>query len=45
MLSKVVVKGEGITPLYQALTAKDSKFGGDIKWNFTEFFTVEVYPL
>jgi glutathione peroxidase len=39
MLSKVVVKGQGITPLYQQLTSKDSdpKFGGDIKWNFTKF--------
>ncbi len=39
MLSKVVVKGKGITPLYQYLTSKetDPKFGGDIKWNFTKF--------
>lgn len=39
MLSKVVVKGEGITPLYQYLTSKetDPKFHGDIKWNFTKF--------
>ena len=39
MMSKVVVKGEGITPLYQYLTSKetDPKFGGDIKWNFTKF--------
>src|SRR5262249_28439154 len=39
MLSKVVVKGEGITPLYQYLTDKktDPKFGGPIKWNFTKF--------
>jgi glutathione peroxidase len=39
MLSKVVVKGEGITPLYQYLTSKetDPKFAGDIKWNFTKF--------
>jgi glutathione peroxidase len=39
MLSKVVVKGEGITPLYKHLTSKetDPKFGGEIKWNFTKF--------
>jgi len=39
MLSKVVVKGEGITPLYEYLTSKktDPKFGGAIKWNFTKF--------
>jgi glutathione peroxidase len=39
MLAKVVVKGEGITPLYEHLTSKktDPKFGGEIKWNFTKF--------
>jgi glutathione peroxidase len=39
MLSKVVVKGEGICPLYKYLTSKetDPKFGGAIKWNFTKF--------
>jgi glutathione peroxidase len=39
MLSKQVVKGDGICPLYQYLTSKDTdpKFGGDIKWNFTKF--------
>jgi glutathione peroxidase len=39
MLSKVVVKGDGITPLYKYLTSKetDPKFAGDIKWNFTKF--------
>ena len=39
MLSKVVVKGNGICPLYKHLTAKetDPKFGGAIKWNFTKF--------
>lgn len=36
MMSKVVVKGEGITPLYQYLT-KESKFPGAIKWNFEKF--------
>jgi glutathione peroxidase len=39
MLGKVVVKGKGISPLYQFLTSKetDPKFAGDIKWNFTKF--------
>jgi glutathione peroxidase len=39
MLSKVVVKGEGICPLYQYLISKDTdpKFAGPIKWNFTNF--------
>jgi len=39
LLSKVVVKGQGICPLYQFLTSKetDPKFAGDIKWNFTKF--------
>lgn len=34
MLSKVSVKGSGITPLYAFLTAAQ---GGDVKWNFTKF--------
>ncbi len=39
MLSKVVVKGEGICPLYKYLTDKetDPKFGGPITWNFEKF--------
>ena len=39
MLSKVVVKGEGIAPLYKFLTSKDTdpKFAGDIRWNFEKF--------
>jgi glutathione peroxidase len=37
MMSKVVVKGKGICPLYDYLTTKtDKKFQGDIKWNFTK---------
>lgn len=36
MMSKVVVKGDGIHPLFSYLT-KDSKFAGDIKWNFNKF--------
>jgi glutathione peroxidase len=34
MTSKVSVKGEDKTPLYDYLTAQT---GGDIKWNFTKF--------
>ncbi len=39
MMSKVSVKGDDKTPLYQYLTdpAQDAKFSGDIKWNFTKF--------
>lgn len=39
MLAKVVVKGQGICPLYQFLTSKESdpKFGGAIGWNFEKF--------
>jgi glutathione peroxidase len=39
IFSKIVVKGQGIHPLYQFLTDKstDPKFGGEIKWNFTKF--------
>jgi glutathione peroxidase len=39
MLSKVVVKGKDICPLYQHLTSKETnpKFSGDIKWNFAKF--------
>ena len=39
MMAKVSVKGADQTPLYQFLTASgtDSKFAGDIKWNFTKF--------
>lgn len=34
MLSKVSVKGPGMTPLYTYLT---SAIGGDVRWNFTKF--------
>ena len=39
MMSKVSVKGEDKTPLYQYLTDKsvNPKTGGDIQWNFTKF--------
>jgi glutathione peroxidase len=39
MMAKVVVRGEGINPLYDYLTSKetDPKFGGPIGWNFEKF--------
>ena len=39
MMSKAVVKGQGICPLYKFLTSKetDAKFAGDIGWNFEKF--------
>jgi glutathione peroxidase len=39
MMSKVVVKGKDICPLYQFLTSKDTdpKFAGDVRWNFEKF--------
>lgn len=39
MMSKVVVKGNGIDPLYKHLTSKETngKFAGDITWNFEKF--------
>jgi glutathione peroxidase len=39
MMSKVSVKGDDITPLYQFLTDKSTspKTGGQIQWNFTKF--------
>lgn len=39
ILGKVVVKGEGITPLYKFLTSKETNpdFSGDIGWNFEKF--------
>lgn len=36
MMSKVVVKGAGIDPLFDFLT-NESKFAGEIKWNFNKF--------
>jgi glutathione peroxidase len=36
MFGKVVVKGEGMHPLFEFLT-KQSEFAGDIKWNFNKF--------
>ena len=39
MMSKVVVKGKGIAPLYEYLTSKDTDpdFAGPIGWNFEKF--------
>ncbi len=39
LFSKIVVKGEGIDPLYQFLTSKETnpKFAGPIAWNFAKF--------
>jgi glutathione peroxidase len=39
MFAKVVVKGEGVCPLYAFLTGKrtNPKFAGPIRWNFTKF--------
>jgi glutathione peroxidase len=39
MMSKLSVKGDDKTPLYQFLTSKDTdpKFAGEIGWNFTKF--------
>jgi glutathione peroxidase len=39
LFSKIVVKGEGIDPLYDYLTSKETnpKFAGPIAWNFNKF--------
>lgn len=39
MFEKIVVKGDGICPLYKFLTSEDSnpKFAGEISWNFEKF--------
>lgn len=39
MFSKVSVKGDGQTPLYQYLTSPgaNSATAGDVRWNFTKF--------
>ncbi len=39
IMSKIVVKGEGIHPLYKFLTEKetDGEFAGEIEWNFAKF--------
>jgi glutathione peroxidase len=37
LFEKLEVKGAGQHPLYKALTGPDSKFPGDVKWNFGKF--------
>ncbi len=37
MFSKIVVKGEGIHPLYRELTSAPSPIGGDVAWNFQKY--------
>jgi glutathione peroxidase len=39
MMSKISVKGDDKTPLYQFLTDKSEnpRYGGEIQWNFTKF--------
>tara|TARA_B100000959_G_C14837493_1_gene564551 strand:+ start:107 stop:646 length:540 start_codon:yes stop_codon:yes gene_type:complete len=37
MYAKIEVKGSGIHPLYETLTAKDSPTKGSVKWNFSKF--------
>jgi glutathione peroxidase len=39
IFSKIVVKGDGIHPLYDFLTSKETnpKFAGPIAWNFAKF--------
>lgn len=39
VFSKIVVKGDGIDPLYQFLTSKETNpdHAGEIPWNFTKF--------
>src|SRR5262249_45882140 len=39
MFSKIVVKGDGLHPLYKFLTSKTTNptYSGDIPWNFTKF--------
>jgi glutathione peroxidase len=37
MFAKIVVKGQGIHPLYEYLTSDASGHAGPIKWNFEKF--------
>jgi glutathione peroxidase len=39
MFSKIVVKGDGISPIYKHLTSKDTNphYAGDVTWNFEKF--------
>lgn len=37
MFSKIVVKGEGMHPLYRRLTSLPPPIGGEVKWNFQKY--------
>lgn len=37
MFSKIVVKGEGIHPLYERLTSLPEPIGGEVRWNFQKY--------
>jgi len=37
MFEKIVVKGDGVAPLYKKLAAQPAPIGGEPKWNFTKF--------
>jgi len=38
MAAKIVVKGEGVHPLYQQLAEQPEPIGGEPEWNFAKFF-------
>lgn len=50
MAAKIVVKGEGVHPLYAQLAAQPEPIGGEPEWNFAKFLVnrdgevVERYP-
>ena len=37
MFSKIVVKGDGIHPLYERLTSLPPPIGGEVQWNFQKY--------
>jgi glutathione peroxidase len=37
MFSKITVKGAGMHPLYQEITALPAPVGGEVKWNFQKY--------
>jgi len=37
MFSKIVVRGEGIHPLYAYLTSLPAPLGGEVEWNFQKY--------
>ncbi|MGE0602112.1 MAG: glutathione peroxidase [Dehalococcoidia bacterium] len=37
LFSKISVKGDGIDPLYQEITAMPEPIGGDVLWNFQKY--------